>query len=470
MRVTRTRPDPRGVPQSTNGSAQTASGRVLAFPVILFMISLVLPFFLHIGPLLMSVNRLVLAAMVVPCSVIWMRGRAGPVRTADIALLLMCAWILISFLVVEGPGVAIEASGIRFIETIGAFLLARCFIRDASSFRAIVLVLFRIIAIMLPFALYETLTGHNVLLEFANRFWPAGGDVWKEPRWGLDRVQGVFQHPILFGVFCGSATALVYYVLGYKASGITRSFKTALVAGGVLLSFSSGPLTALIVQLSLIGWDRLLSSVRRRWAILTGGVLSMVVALELAANRSTPELFISYFAFDKWTASNRLRIWDYGSLSVANHPFFGIGRNEWERPYWMSSSMDMFWLVSAVRNGLPAALLLQLAFFSLFLSVAFKSGLTDRVARYRTGYLICMLGLYLGGWTVDYWKTIYVLFIFLLGSGAWILDAGGEPDEVAEEDRTGSDHRARPLHNRPRQALEPTYTRRGSAAHNRQKA
>jgi hypothetical protein len=433
------------------------------------MISLAIPFMLHIGPFNMSANRLMLVVMVIPCLVMWMRGRAGPVRTADIALLLVCVWILIGLLVFEGPSVAIEAGGINFVETIGAFLLARCFIRDANSFRAVVVVLFSMIAIMLPFALFETLTGHNVLLDFANKFCRACADVPKPPRWGLDRVQGVFAHPILFGVFCGSATALVYYVLGYKVSSVTRSFNTALVVGTAMLSLSGGPLTALIAQLSLITWDRLLSSVKRRWAILTCSVLSMVVAIELAANRSTPEIFISYFAFSKSTASNRLRIWEYGSQSAVNHPFFGVGRQEWERPIWMSDSIDMFWLVPAVRNGLPAALLLQLAFFSLFLSVAIKSGLTDRVARYRTGYLICMMGLYLAGWTVDYWKTIFVLFVFLLGSGAWILDAGDEPDDVTGKNKDGSGHRARLLHDRPKQILEPTSTRRRSGGHSRRK-
>ena len=86
--------------------------------------------------------------------------------------------------------------------------------------------MFWMIAIMLPFALYETLTGHNILLEFASKFCRACGDVPKDPRWGLDRVQGVFDHPILFGVFCGSMPALVYYVLGYKANPITRGLKS----------------------------------------------------------------------------------------------------------------------------------------------------------------------------------------------------------------------------------------------------
>lgn len=420
------------------GTTEQSRARSLPWPLTIFMISLVIPFFFQLGPVLMTTNRLVLTVMILPCLVMWMSGRAGPIRTADLALIGMCIWITVSFLVLHGPSVTVEAAGIRFIETMGAYLMARCYIRDADTFHAMVLMLFRIVALMLPFAIYEALTSHNILLEIANKVSFSGWDVWKEPRWGLDRVQGVFQHPILFGTFCGSVVALSYYVLGYRMSAWKRWFRTLLVIGTSALALSSGPLTALTAQIALITWDRLLAPVKNRWAILSSGVLSMVVAIELAANRSTPEIFISYFAFSPWTAYNRIRIWDYGALSVVNHPIFGIARNEWERPYWMSGSMDMFWLVSAVRHGLPAAFLLQLAFFSLFLLVVFKRDLSERVAEYRTGYLICMLGLYLGGWTVDYWKIIYVLFFFLLGSGVWILDANNtkrEEEAVPKLDR-----------------------------------
>ncbi len=403
--------------------AEDSDRRKLPIPAALLLLSLVFPFLVQVGPLLMSVNRLVLLVMVIPCFFMWLSGRAGPIRTADIALMLMWLWITISFLVNHDLMMTIEASGIRFIETLGAYLLARCYIRDAESFHAMVSLLFMIIVAMLPFAIYESLTGHNILLDVANSIWFSGHDAVKQPRWGLDRVEGVLVHPILFGVFCGVAISLVYYVLGYGASFFKRVFKTSLVGLTALFSLSAGPLLAILAQVLLIGWDQALSKIKARWKILTGAVLSFVVALEIAANRSTPELFIHYFAFNRHSAYNRIRIWHYGTESVAEHPLFGIGRHEWERAFWMSSSMDMFWLVPAVRSGLPAALLFQLAFFSIFLTIAFKKGLDERTSSYRTGFLICMVGFYLAGWTVDYWKQIYVLFMFLLGSGVWMLDA-----------------------------------------------
>ncbi|MEM1003761.1 MAG: O-antigen ligase family protein [Pseudomonadota bacterium] len=415
--------------------ANAESRRFWFIPV--FLVSLTIPYLFQAGPLQLSAFRLILIVMLFPCLYIWITGKAGAVRFADIALFLACFWTALSFFAVHGPAVAVEAGGIAFVETMGAYLIGRCFIRNADQFYGMVKTLFWIIVLMLPFAIYEALTSTNILLDLANKIAPSNDIVFKQPRLGLDRVQGVFSHPILFGIFCGGAPALVYYVLGYKTSVLSRATKTFLMSLAAFLSLSSGPLTALIAQFLLISWDRVLSAIKSRWLILSGGLLSMIVAIEIAANRSTPEIFISYFAFDTHTASNRLRIWQYGTLSVENYPFFGVGQNEWERPYYMSASLDMFWLVPAVRNGLPTALFLHAAFLALFLAVAFKSNVSERVSRYRTGYLICMVGFYLSGWTVNYWREIYVYFMFLMGSGAWILtaDKGHDHQKLSNPER-----------------------------------
>ena len=96
--------------------------------------------------------------------------------------------------------------------------------------------------------------------------------------------------------------------------------------------------------------------------------------------------------------------------------------NEWERPEWMPPSIDNFWLFYAVHYGLPAAFLLLLAFLSIFLAVGFRKGLDDKMTEYRTGFLITMTAFFLVGWTVHFWDAAYVLFLFLMGSGVWMLD------------------------------------------------
>ncbi len=76
----------------------------------------------------------------------------------------------------------------------------------------------------------------------------------------------------------------------------------------------------------------------------------------------------------------------------------------------------------AVRYGLPAPFLLLLAFLSIFLAVGFKKGLDDKITAYRTAFLITMTAFFMVGWTVHFWDAAYVLFLFLMGSGVWMLD------------------------------------------------
>jgi hypothetical protein len=425
---------PRGVEAGSHAGRRTP-----IWPAKFLLLTLALPFFFPVGPLFLTADRIFLLLAFVPCVILWLTGRAGRIGIADIAVVLTWFWMTVSMVVIDGAGSAVEAAGINLLETVGAYLVARCFVRDADAFHDVVRFLFIMTAAMFPFALYEALTSRNILLEIANSVWPSYADVPKEKRWGLDRVASVFYHPILFGVFCGSCFSLAYYVLGYGSSAIKRLLRTFVVGATCFLSLSSGPLTALVAQAGLITFDSALAGFKNRWTALSGGVLALWVSLEIAANRSVPELFLTYFAFNPATAYNRIRIWRLGTDSVANHPLFGIGLSgDWVRPWWMSGSMDMFWLVPAVKHGLPAGLLLHFSFLAVFLSVALRRGIRDRAGSFRTGLLICLMGFYLAGWTVHYWKVIYVLFMFLLGCGSWILAANGKGDEPGPE-VTGSE-------------------------------
>jgi hypothetical protein len=87
-----------------------------------------------------------------------------------------------------------------------------------------------------------------------------------------------------------------------------------------------------------------------------------------------------------------------------------------------TASIDNFWLFLAIRAGLPAAFLMLLAFLWIYLAVSLKKGLEGRLVDYRTGFLISMTGFFFMGWTVALWDNAYVLFLFMMGSGVWMLD------------------------------------------------
>jgi hypothetical protein len=70
-------------------------------------------------------------------------------------------------------------------------------------------------------------------------------------------------------------------------------------------------------------------------------------------------------------------------------------------------------------------------FLAVFAAVATRKIDDAKLASYRLGFLASLTGFFLVGWTVHFWNATYVLFIFSLGAGVWLLDAKGEekPDE-----------------------------------------
>jgi len=199
---------------------------------------------------------------------LWLAGKAGGIRTPDILILLYCVWCVISLFVVHGAQISVQSGGITIVETAGAYFFGRCFIRGPQQFYAMTRLLFVIVATMLPFALVETVTNGNVTLALFSKVSPTHVEAFKEARWGLRRVQGVFEHPILFGVPCGAILALVHMVLGGDKPAAKRWVASAIVFITAFLSLSSGPITALVAQVSLVFWNWLLAKDARRWQYL----------------------------------------------------------------------------------------------------------------------------------------------------------------------------------------------------------
>jgi hypothetical protein len=278
----------------------------------------------------------------------------------------------------------------------------------------------------MPFAMIELVTGHNLLRELFGAILPTNFNP-SEQRSGLTRVQSVFDHPILFGLCSGSILALTHLVLGYQNSLFKRSFRTLIVAGTALMSLSAGPMGAIATQGFLLSWNGLLRRVRVRWKILIVIFVCLILLIEMFAQRSALTILVSFIVLDPASYWYRTLIWTYGTETVLNHPLFGVGMNDWERPSWMpTTSIDTFWLLLAVRGGLPAAFLMMLAFLWIYLAVSLKKGLEGKLAEYRTGFLISITGLFLIAWTVALWDNAYVLFLFMLGSGVWMLDVESE--------------------------------------------
>ena len=168
----------------------------------LFLISLIIPWIIELGSLRLSVSRIILIATILPCLAMWMNGKAGRIRVPDILVILFCLWCSLSLAVVHDVATSIQSGGMMGIETMGAYFLARVCVRNEKQFYGMVKAIFLIILFLLPFSIYESVTGSNISLNLFRAVLPTQIDYFMAPRWGLRRVQSVFDHPILYGVFC----------------------------------------------------------------------------------------------------------------------------------------------------------------------------------------------------------------------------------------------------------------------------
>jgi O-antigen ligase len=390
----------------------------------------------------------------VPSLIAWLSGSLGKPRMADIFMLLTAAWGAIVLVVIHGADKGLQSGGIFIIETFGAFLFGRQYIRDAVAFQRMVKFLVMMVIVLLPFAIYENIMGSPLLIELFGKIFSVYDIVQDEPRLGLRRAQGPFEHFILFGVVCSSVFALSFYALG-PARRLGGKLASGLVAMAVFSSLSTGALLSVAVQVILIVWDKMTARMIRRWMILAGIMITGFIVVNFASNRTPFEVFISYLTFNADTSYMRVLIWHFGTESVMLHPILGHGLNDWERPEWMGGSIDNFWLVNAVRYGIPGCAFMIGGFLSVCFGLGRLKNLSAPAIQCRKGLLISICGLMVALCTVHVWDAPYVLILFLLGSGMWMYDSGKEAVTSAPDARfalrRGGSH--------PRVGIAPVYGR-----------
>ena len=123
--------------------------------------------------------------------------------------------------------------------------------------------------------------------------------------------------------------------------------------------------------------------------------------------------------------------------NVMGSPIFGIGLNDWARPSWMhSGSFDNFWLLQAMRYGIPSFVFLALAIAASIWSITRAQGLSFGQKQCRTAYMVALTGLLFTLATVHVWGSTSVFFMFYIGAGVWIAQAG-ETAAAEEEPEPG---------------------------------
>ncbi|MAQ84512.1 MAG: hypothetical protein CMH12_14900 [Maritimibacter sp.] len=412
-------------------SALAVTGTYPVWVAALIM-SFIVPIQIQIGDIRLSFYRIVLLIAIVP---VIRRLAVQPIRVrwVDVVFVLFA---LYGTLALAATGASVPALGISLIETIGPYMLARAFIRNAEQFSAAVRVLSTSIILMIPFAIYENLTRQPIILNILDTVFPVLPNVPHEQRLGLDRAQVTFDHPILFGMFCAFGFAMSIYAARRRQPPKLSVFRGALVGVATFTSLSSGAFVAVGLQIVLIAYDRILRKVPKRWWILSTTIVVMYIVVELLSNRTVAEISIGFLALNPGTAWTRLSVNEWALEAIMTHPFFGLGFDwSWPVPFWIvTTSIDNFWLAIAFRQGLVTMLLLLLAVFGIMVTVAFTRQKDAFVNACRVSYIVTFAALSLAIVTVHLWNSAYCTFMLLLGCGLWMTDKQPDSSDVSEEE------------------------------------
>lgn len=347
--------------------------------------------------------------------------RTVRILTFDVAFLLFNVWTLSVFLHHHGDSEGLQFGGSLALESFGAYLVARAFVRDQEAYSGTVRLLVVAVAISGLVALPETLTGWHYVHDLLGNLTGYQHPIGHETRLGLTRAYGTFDHPIHFGTFAASALALVWFATPRQR---LRRKRVATIALVTALGLSSAPLLCLGVQIGLVGWHRLTRGMAGRVPLTLVIIAGLFIGLSLVSDRSPFAFIATGMTFDAWTGYYRLLIWEHGLENVWANPWTGIGLNDWTRPWWMvSASVDAFWLVIAMRSGIPAFLLLAVALALLVHATLSRARKAEpHVRRIAMGWTMSLIGLALIGCTVHFWNVLYAYVFLLVGLSGWIAD------------------------------------------------
>lgn len=408
----------------------------LPLPVLIYVLCVVFPISLQVGPLVVTSLRLFLMIMIIPLAVQLLMGRYGRIIATDILFFLYIVWSAIA-LAVNNPAQMVEQTGSVGIEFLGGYLVGRAYIRTPEAFLGMCRLLVGIVLFLFPFAVVEALTSRSLLLEFLNALPGLGATLVGPPdtRLGLDRVQATFAHPIHFGLFCSIVLSLCMVGLKGSISTVRRLSSAVVILVAGFLALSSAAISALALQIGLILWSALLGRFRWRWWLLVALFCLAYVVVDLLSNRTPIRVFLHYMTFSAHTGYWRLLIFEFGMDNVWANPIFGIGLNDWIRPVWMhTNSVDNFWLLNAMRYGIPAFFCLALGYLNVLARVMWRDLEGDPVLlQLRRAWVFTFLGLSFVLFTVHVWGNVYSFVFFIFGAGVWFMQAAPRAGNTADD-------------------------------------
>lgn len=334
---------------------------------------------------------------------------------ADVLIILAAAWIWLAAYMSSGLlGTAAIMGGSHTVDIALSYFLIRMTIQSVRDFRKLLILIAPGVGIVGMIVVIEAISHRHIILPLASSITGLPNRVMLEERMGFVRGVGPFAHPIHAGIILGSFLPL-YMLSGLR--GWPKWMGVAASIGGVF-SMSSAAMLSVVVGGALMAYDWVVERLSNlTWRLFLSFSAVLYVAVELTTQSGFYALLVRYASFNSGSAYNRVLIWRFGTENVARQPWFGLGYEDWVRPDWMhSGSFDHFWLLMALRWGVPEVVLLLGATVLGIGMVALKSRqLPPHDARLLRGVAISMGVFALGVNSVALWMSALVWFFMLLG-------------------------------------------------------
>lgn len=367
--------------------------------------------------------RIASLMMAVPALWITLKSKGGSPNFMDVLIAIMAFWILLSFTMNYGfeSGI-IRGAGI-VIDTALPYFITRACIKSLNDLRYFLLLCLPALIFAGGMLALESLSGRLLLRPaFASIFGSidafAGGEstgtlsLRNEYRLGLLRAYGPFPHPILAGAVMVGFLPL-YYFSGLKSWPYIIGITIALTG---FFALSSAAFLAIILGFGAILIYHVKPYIPKiSWWTITGLFVLLVWTLHMATKNGIISV-ISRLTLTPHTADYRTLIWEFGSISVAKYPWFGLGYKQWERLSWMGESVDAHFLVLAMRYGLivPVLLLVALAYGMIKLGMI-APYLATKDRAFAVGINISLIIFIMVGQTVNYFGSTNLVFMTIVG-------------------------------------------------------
>jgi hypothetical protein len=401
------------------------TGQITIWPIVLVIYATLVPreVAIHAGDNYIYMDRLALLITLPWVLGNFMRGGLKMVLP-DWLVMFTAIWMVIAIAQDHGFDRALVTGTAISFDTIAGYFVARVAFRSLDDMRRVLILCapaFFFAALTLPI---ESLSHRLIIRPFFGQIFGqvrlSGGSeklidiVREDTRFGFVRAYGPWEHPILAGLHLATLPG-VYWKSGIRGAPFLMALAAAAFA---FFTFSSAAVLGLGLVVGALFYDAMTRKVEGlSWPLLLFTVVLGLMVTSVVTNSGVITLLIRYATLDPTTGYFRLAIWQYASISVWQHPLYGIGFDNYRRPDWMvTASIDAHWLLLAVRYGLPVALAMFAA------SILAIGGLVraERLANKRDsgfyrGILISFGTLVLMAFTVTLQGGVLTWFTILLG-------------------------------------------------------